>query len=488
MIPKPAAIFDRIHEWDAICRFVEGTKPGLTIGIMRGRRRNGKSWLLEHACTEFGGVYTLALRQSRRMALDRFADTVSQAVGHPVGRFDDWVQALDTTFEVMTAGDPPRPPLLALDEFPYLVDGSPELPSVIQALYDKHAPAKNGPAFRLILCGSAISVMSRLAAGDQALRGRAILDLRINRFGIRDAADYWNVTPDVGFLIDAVLGGAPGYRDVVDDPPTDVGPGFDRWLMGNVLNPGHILFTEPDYLLAEDPRIGDRMIYHSIWESVSSGATTPTRIGGDVGMDAKALTYHLRIMQDADFLRNDSDMLMQRKPVIRVADPIVRFHNLIVRPNLADLEARRTEEVWSRSAEVFASKVLGPHFEHLAREWVHWHARHEGLEDIGAVGSTQVPCREHRGHEVDVIAVNATGMPRNKSSRITVLGEAKCTNRPRGVADVQRLDHMRRILVEQGWRADDAQLVLFSRNGFTDEIRARSDVHLVDLDRLYGRS
>ena len=78
--------------------------------------------------------------------------------------------------------------------------------------------------------------MSTLLAGDQALRGRATLDLRARR--------------------------------------------VFAWLEGSLLNPSHALFAEPEYLLAEDPRVGERAIYHSIWEAVSSGATTPTQIGG----------------------------------------------------------------------------------------------------------------------------------------------------------------------------------------------------------------
>jgi uncharacterized protein len=61
-----------------------------------------------------------------------------------------------------------------------------------------------------------------------------------------------------------VLGGAPGYKDVVGAPPE---PGrLFEWLERSVLNPSHALFTEPDYLLAEDPKIGDRSLYHAIWE------------------------------------------------------------------------------------------------------------------------------------------------------------------------------------------------------------------------------
>jgi hypothetical protein len=330
--------------------------------------------------------------------------------------------------------------------------------------------------------------MSTLLSGDQALRGRAVLDLRIGPFRYRDAAAYWGCDPATALLVDAVLGGAPGYRDVVGAAP-DSGPdGFFRWLERTVLNPSHILFSEPDYLLAEDPRVGDRAIYHAIWEAVSAGAATPTQIGGLVGMEAKSLGYHLSFMRDAGFLRYDHDLLRQRRPVITVSDPAVRFHHLVVRPNLIDLEMRQSRAAWDRSQETFSARILAPHFESLAREWVRRYAREAGLDDIGQVGTTEVACREHRGHEVDVVALARQARPRTKSTQITLLGEAKATNAPRGLADLHRLRHIRDLLVADGWPAAAAGLVLFSRNGFTDDFVAAGggEVRLVDLAALYG--
>ena len=92
--------------------------------------------------------------------------------------------------------------------------------------------------------------------------------------------------------------------------------------------------------------------------------------------------------------------------VITVADPIVRFHDLIVRPNLVDFELREGRVAWERCQETFSSKVLGPHFEDLARQWTLRYGRERGLDDIGQVGTTTVACREHRGHEVDVVALS----------------------------------------------------------------------------------
>lgn len=314
--------------------------------------------------------------------------------------------------------------------------------------------------------------------------------MRLGPFDYRDAAEYWDCPPQTAFLVDAVLGGAPGYRDVIGEPPT--GPdGFYDWLERSVCNPSHVLFNEPEYLLAEDPRVTDRAVYHSIWEAVSSGATTPTQIGGLVGMDTRSLAYHLSIMRAAGFVRHDQDVLHQRKPVITVADPIVRFHDLVVRPNLVDFERRQGRDAWERSRETFSAKILGPHFEELTRRWTLLHGREAGLEDIGHVGTTTVACREHRGHEIDVIALHRSSRPRDKGGRIELLGEAKATNRPRTPADLERLVHIRELIAGLGWDTAGSRLAVFSRSGFSAELveAARAEgALLVTLDELYGTS
>ncbi|MGH3264894.1 MAG: ATP-binding protein, partial [Trebonia sp.] len=381
-LERPVGIFDRAREWSDLAGFVTDNAPGLRIGVVRGRRRHGKSFVLERLCRAVNGAYVLALQESRAMALDHFSDALARSLGFRIGRLGSWVEAMDAAVDVLTRIGVN---LLVLDEFPYLAADSPELPSVIQALYDRRGPASQGPAFRIILCGSAISVMSTLLSGNQALRGRAVIDMRLGPFAYRDAAAYWGAAPETAFLVDAVLGGAPGYKDIVGGPPGQ--EGLFRWLERSVLNPSHALFTEPDYLLAEDPKIGDRSIYHAIWEAVAGGATTPTKIASLIGMDTSSLTYHLNVMRDGGFVRNDQDLLLQRHPVITVADPVVRFHNLVVKPNLLDLEMRNAEAAWERSRPTFSAKIEGPHFEELARQWARRHAQEAGLANVGQVGT-----------------------------------------------------------------------------------------------------
>ena len=54
---KPSEVFDRDFEWSALDRFISDEQPGATLGVVSGRRRQGKTYLLEAACQAAGGFY-----------------------------------------------------------------------------------------------------------------------------------------------------------------------------------------------------------------------------------------------------------------------------------------------------------------------------------------------------------------------------------------------------------------------------------------------
>jgi uncharacterized protein len=55
MVPKPDYIFDRAVEWQALAEFATDDRLGATLGMVSGRRRQGKTLLLESMCEELGG-------------------------------------------------------------------------------------------------------------------------------------------------------------------------------------------------------------------------------------------------------------------------------------------------------------------------------------------------------------------------------------------------------------------------------------------------
>lgn len=80
-----------------------------------------------------------------------------------------------------------RPIPVVVDEFPYLVRASPSLPSVIQEWLGPRRQGRLRSRTRLLLCGSAMSVMGSLLCGTAPLHGRVGLELVVHPFDYRRA-------------------------------------------------------------------------------------------------------------------------------------------------------------------------------------------------------------------------------------------------------------------------------------------------------------
>jgi hypothetical protein len=490
---KPRDVVDRNREWALLTDFVTDPSPAMQLGIVSGRRRHGKSFLLQALCESVGGLYVTAIREEGRiLALQRFSEAIAAHAGLRPGTLNlaDWREVLTNALDVTARGS--EIPLLIIDELPYLLQHSPELPGLIQQLYDDHQRGE-GISARIILCGSAMSVMHELLSGTNPLRGRAVIDLRLGAFDYRTSREFWQVDdPFTALHVHSVLGGAPGYRPITGR--TDPNDGFDTWVAQTLLNPGRAIYsrTETEFLLREDPRITQHTLYYDILTAIARGATTPTKIGAALGRQRNAVTHPLDVLESTGYIHREQDLLRPRHPVITLADPVIRFNQLITLPQAAAVEQGFADQIWKASTPTFNSKILGPHFEALARAWTLQHAHTilpEGLP--GPVGTTEVPDPAARTkHEVDVIALALGERPQSPRARIALLGEAKATAARRGMGDLQRLERIRDLLTEQGHKTSGVTLALFSLYGFhsdlTDVAKQRKDVLLIDLAALYG--
>lgn len=466
--------------------------------MVYGRRRFGKSFLLRRLVEQVGGIYYLALDEAREPGLRRFAGEIGQLYTPPARvAFDSWEIALRETMNLL--GTRSSPQVLVLDEYPYLRAQSPELDSVIQALMDSIASGEFGAGWKspvsVILCGSALSVMTELLSGTSPLRGRASLDMPILAFDYRQSRVFWEITDsETAFTVHSIVGGAAGYRDLASN--TAVPKTRDTlldWLSATICNPSHSLFREDEYLLREDPRVTKEALYYSLLGAIAAGATTQSEIATAVGKKSDELNYSLNVLVTAGFVTRDDDLLTQRNPVYRVADPIVRFHKLITRPHQAALEDRKTREVWDAAQDTYRSQVVGPHFESICRRWTDTYASINTLGGpIGRARALQVndPVQKQQ-YELDAVALTQASTGRRKRT-IQVLGEAKGTMRPRTLDDLTRLDRIHSLLQDRNGVAvaKGAKKLIFGMSGFDNTLikaaRDRPDVELVDLDRLYS--
>jgi AAA+ ATPase superfamily predicted ATPase len=487
-------MFDREFEWAELVRFASYAQPRATLGVVSGRRRQGKTFLLDALTRAVGGFMFTATETTEADALRQFGEALAQYSGEPVPfRFAHWDEAMARLMGIAADG---RRTTAVIDEFPFLAKASPALPSIIQRALDPAAQHTNTPV-RLLLCGSALSFMGGLLSGNAPLRGRAGLELVVPTLDFRLAAQFWGVTDlRTAVLTNAVVGGTPAYRREFAQDDTPAGPGdFDSWVARTVLNPGRPLFREARYLLAEEPDLHDTALYHSVLAAIAAGNASRGGIADYLGRKSTDLAHPLGVLEDVGMITHEADAFRRNRSTYRIAEPLLTFYHAVMRPAWGDLERpSRAPAVWRRARPTFLSKVVGPHFEKICREWARWHAAPDtvgGIVSRVAAGTVNEPAAKTT-HELDVAVFGSRddgGHGDGGRGTLLAIGEAKW-NDTMGVGHLQRLEHIRALLAARRVASTEAtKLLCFSGAGFTDELRRLATreptVHLVNLERLY---
>ena len=475
---KPSDVFGREAEWSLLVDHLVGPRAGSQLAVVLGRRRQGKSALLVAAAEATGGFYWEAAQQSREQNLEAFGEAWGRYVGAPAPlRFSGWQDALDALFSQPSVR-------LLLDEVGYLVETAPEFPSLLQRHFGPVAEQRGSA--RVVLCGSVVAQMTRLFAVNAPLRGRQHLRIDVAPFDFREAAEFWGLqaNPDAAFRLHALVGGTPAYRRYAGGRTPERG-NVDKWAIRHLLDPSSPLFHEGQLLVSEDPTLVDQSLYWSVLGAVADGNARRGDIAAAVGRTSPALAQSIDVLAAGRWIEQRRDPFHQRSTTIALTEPILRMYRTLIAPERARLLAGRAADVWNDAQPRLARRVLAPHLEWMANDWM---IRFASADTAGGGIRSSTPGvlrPRTRAWQIDVVAL---APDRNDVDRVVAIGEVKATREPVGLQELTRLDEIAGGLGDRA--APMVKRLLVGRAGFTAELgreaRRRADVELVDLDRLYG--
>lgn len=450
------AFIGRERELAALTRSLNTSQPGLIV--VYGRRRVGKSTLLRRALQCVDAAYYQATRVSDLDNLELFKQAVMVVTGEDptLSSVKSWEGVLHYLAQRATLR--PRGLIVALDEFPYLCEGNPALPSILQKIWDE--VREGGIPLTLVLCGSRISFMETLLAERNPLHGRQSAEFIIQPLSYRDAARFaprWSVEDRLRLY--AVFGGMPYYLSLID-PKATLATNIQRLLIED----GAPLREEPIHLLQAE--LNQIARYASILRAIADGCTQLKDIAGRVlatNESSSSLSPYIATLQGLRLVRTVASLdsrngTRQRNARYYLDDPFLAFYYHLILPNLSAIQAGHGKAVYRHAVAPQLDQYVSGWFEAICQQWV----RYYGSERLQSVAQ-EVGKIWSADYDVDVAAKLLDGR--------RLAGECKWRHEATNAAVLQKL---RAAAAANSFYADDPAstlLLIFSRSPATAELR-----------------
>lgn len=423
-------------------RYNSGRKE---FGVIYGRRRIGKSAIISHFLEGKSGLLFQAKRDNAYGNLRSFSYEVDKLCNLPKSFvFSSWEEAFDAVSEHANG----QRFVLAIDEYPYIVEQDGSFPSVVQSFID-HA----GENIMLILSGSDVSFLKKeIAAHDSPLYKRRTFEMSVERLPFNEALEFLRGFSDEEqskYL--ALMATYPYYLDAIDHN-LSFGDNVQRLLFDQY----GTFFTLPDQLLSNSTKVQD--VYNAIMAAIAHRRATNKSIADYIHEEeAKVSKYLSTLLASELVVKQQTFMGNKKTSYYEIGDPMLKFWYMFVFEN--------QERIRFNGRYVFDENkdriddFICREFENVSRLF---------LEQRKAQGELPDLFPQIRGYKVEKSAlgrsVEIDGLAMTKKYLLVV--ECKYRNVPFDMAMFRHLEESASVFPEKLQRV----YCIFSKSGFTQEV------------------
>jgi len=356
--------------------------------VFYGRRRVGKTALIDRFIEKKNGLRLLGRLESEKNQLERFSKDVAFFFNDEylkVNPFQNW----DAFFTYLVQKSKNERVIIAIDEFPYVIDSNKSVPSILQDYWDRYL--KDSKIF-LILCGSSISMMIDKVLGHKSpLYGRRTGQLKIEPFGFFDIFEFFK-NYKIGELIYAysILGGTPAYLLEFEEKLS-----ISENIQKNFLKKDSFLFRDAEFVLREE--LKEPKFYFSILRAIALGKTKMGEIINETGLEKGIVGKYLSVLSDLDMVKREVPVTEKqkhksRKGIYVLKDNFYKFWFNFVFPNMEEIE--RKKNIVPKIMEKI-DQYTSYNFEEICKEFV-W--KKLNFEKVGKWW--------HKENEIDIVALS----------------------------------------------------------------------------------
>lgn len=358
--------------------------------VLYGKRRIGKTELIKKFMEDKEGVYILCTNDSTQENIkemkDKFAILTGKNYFHDINP-----SSFYELFTYLSEEMGNKKAVIAIDEFPYLIELNRGVVSVYQKICDELLEKNN---IFLIICGSSMGMMETEVLGYKSpLYGRHTGEWKVSPMSFRHMNSFFKYYSQTDlFKIWAVCGGIPYYLRKLDSSLS-----VEENIRKNILKKGEVLYNEPKILLREEFR--EPKVYTLILKYLSLGYNKQGEISSVTGIEKGNLSKYLSVLENLHFVEHVLPLGRRKGGIYEMNDPFFRFWFRFVYPNMSDLEMGLVDVVYSRiSSQINA--YYGKQFEGLVIEEM------KNGRIPQPFPFTDLRPWWHKEREIDVVAVN----------------------------------------------------------------------------------
>lgn len=438
--------------------------------VIYGRRRVGKTALINEFCKDKPTIYFSALNASSQENLEALSKAI-YTCNNPNTTASPTYHSYDDALDEITAMATQQRLVFVIDEYPYLAKAEKSFSSRLQHIIDHQWQDSK---LYLILCGSSMSFMEYQVLGyESPLYGRRTAQFKIQALTYREMTQlHPELKLEDQALLYGITGGIPHYSNKLD-----VEGDLDEAILDNLFSTSSYLFEEPENLLKQELR--EPAIYNSVITAVAGGASRMNEISTKVGLESSICGKYINILLELGILRKETPITEKpgRKTIYMIDDNFFRFWYRFVPKNMSIISAGRMSTVYEQAVKKYYPDYMGLIFEKMCQEYLNRYAKDLPimLSSIGQWWGTDSAARKEI--QIDIVGTAVDGDE-------FIIGSCKYRNEPIGIDELQLIRSYASVFRKNG----TFYYYIFSKGGFTNsllEAEKRGEVRLITLEDLY---
>ncbi len=443
--------------------------------VIYGRRRVGKTALINEFCKDKKTIYFSALNASSQENLRALSKAIYQYKNPDSDIYPVYPTIENALDEISRYGNQERL-VFVIDEYPYLAKSNPSISSRLQHLIDHNW--QNSKIY-LILCGSSMSFMQNQVLGyESPLYGRRTAQFKITPLSYRETAVFSpNLSNEQNAYIYGITGGIPHYINKLG-----VKDNLDEALLENIFDSSSYLFEEPENLLKQELR--EPGIYNSIITAIAEGSSKLNEIATKVGIPTGPCSKYITTLIELGILTKETPITEKpgKKTLYMIEDNFFRFWYRFIPQNYSSIVSGRFSSIYDRVIKSKMHDYMGLIFEKMCKEYLLKYATDLpfDLSDVGQWWGTDSIKRQQI--QIDLVG-NPVPEP-NKKVHEYLIGSCKFKNQKIGIDEYELLTQYAQTF----GKGDIYHYYIFSLSGFTDELiefSQSTSLHLLTLEDIY---